>query len=213
MDIGGWESNGTWELKSSSEGYSSDESFEIIEFEPDRDENISKDDCLQSNHIDMNSFEKWRLLGCRMDQMDEVAVRLDQLLREGKISKDQIFYKYLSDTVAKFYDKQHTYDADVIEFYSTIMYLGGRRTFNFLRGPMFYGQGRMNDGNRDFNKIRMNLGGPLESLCVKQNTAFTCKSGILKPLSLLELMVLSNDPDEGPKPFISNSKHSLCLLL
>ena len=39
-----------------------------------------------------------------MDQMDEVAVRLDQLLREGKISKDQIFYKYLSDTVAKFYD-------------------------------------------------------------------------------------------------------------
>ena len=125
MDIGGWESNGTWELKSSSEGYSSDESFEIIEFEPD------KDDCLQSNHTDMNSFEKWSLLGCRMDQMNEVAVRLDQLLREGKISKDQIFYKYLSDKVAKFYDKQQTYDADVIEFYSTIMYLGRRRTFNF----------------------------------------------------------------------------------
>ena len=79
----------------------------------------------------MNSFEKWILLGCHMDQMDEVAVRLDQLLREGKISKDQIFYKYLSDKVAKFYDKQQTYDADVIEFYSTIMYLGRRRTFNF----------------------------------------------------------------------------------
>ena len=66
-----------------------------------------------------------------MDQMDEVAVRLDQLLREDKISKDQIFYKYLSDMVAKFYEKQHTYDANVIEFYSTIMYLGGRRTFYF----------------------------------------------------------------------------------
>ena len=63
----------------------------IIEFEPDRDENISKDDCLQSNYIDMNSFEKWRQLGCRRDQVDEVAVRLDQLLREGKISKDQTF--------------------------------------------------------------------------------------------------------------------------
>ena len=37
--------------------------------------------------------------------------------------------------------------------------VGGRRTFNFLRGPMFYGQGRMNDGNRDFKKIRTNLGG------------------------------------------------------
>ena len=70
----------------------------------------------------MNSFEKWRLLGCRINQMDEVGIRLDQLLRKGKISKDQIFYKYLSDTFAKFYDKQHTYDADVTEFYSTIMY-------------------------------------------------------------------------------------------
>ena len=79
MDINGWESNGTWESKSSSEGYSSDESFEIIEFEPDRDENISKDDCLQSNHIDMNSFEKWRLLGCRIDQMDEVQFQLNSV--------------------------------------------------------------------------------------------------------------------------------------
>ena len=39
----------------------------------------------------MNLFEKWRLLRCRMDQMDEVAVRLDQLQREGKIPKDQFF--------------------------------------------------------------------------------------------------------------------------
>ena len=108
--------------------------------------------------------------------------------------------------VAIFYDKQYTYDADFIEFYSTIMYLGGRRTFSFLRGPMFYGQGSMNDGNRGFDKISMNLGGPLESLCVKQNTAFTCRSGVLKSLCLLQLMVLSNDPDEGPKPLISDSK-------
>ena len=154
----------------------------------------------------MNLFEKWRLLRCRMDQMDEVAVRLDQLLREGKIPKDQLFYKYISDTVVKFYDKQHTYDADVIEFHSTIMYLDGRRTFNFLRGPVFYGQGRMNDGNRDFNKICMNLGGPLESLCLRQNTTFTCKSGILKSLILLLFMISSHDSDERPKPLISNSK-------
>ena len=63
----------------------------------------------------------------------------------------------------------------------------------------------MNDGNRDFNKIHMNLEGPSESLCLRQNTAFTCKSGILKSLSLLQLMVSSHDPDEGPKPLISNS--------
>ena len=86
------------------------------------------------------------------------------------------------------------------------MYLRGRRTVNFLRGPMFYDQGRMNDGNCDFNKIHMNLGGPSESPCLRQNTAFTCKSGILKSLSLLQLMVSSHDSDEGPKPLISNSK-------
>ena len=86
------------------------------------------------------------------------------------------------------------------------MYLGGRRTFNFLRGPMFYDQGRMNNGNRDFDKIRMNLGGPSESLCLRQNTAFTCKSGILKSLSLLQSMVSCHDSDEGKKPLISNSK-------
>ena len=30
MDINGWESNGTWESKSSSEGYLSDESLELL---------------------------------------------------------------------------------------------------------------------------------------------------------------------------------------
>ena len=53
----------------------------------------------------------------------------------------------------------------------------------------------------------MNLGGSSESLCLAQNSAFTCKSGISKSLSLLQLMVSSHDPDEGPKPLISNSKH------
>ena len=63
----GWVSNGAWESKSSFEGYSSDESFESIEFERGSDENISKGGCLQSNHIDTNSFEKWGLLGCHID--------------------------------------------------------------------------------------------------------------------------------------------------
>ena len=137
--------------------------------------------------------------------MDSVAVKLDQLLREGKISRDQVFYKYL-DTVTKFYDDQHTYDPDVVEFFSTIMYLDGETTFNFLCGPMFYGQGRMLKGNRDFSKIRMILGGPSESHCQKRNTDFTCKLGILKCLSLLHLKASNHNPEEGPTPFASNSK-------
>lgn len=47
------------------------------------------------------------------------------------------------------------------------MYLEGRTTFNFLQEPMIYGQERMLEGNRDFGKIRKNLGGSSESLCQK----------------------------------------------
>lgn len=53
------------------------------------------------------------------------------------------------------------------------MYLSGKNTFNFLHGPMFYGQGKMLEGNRDFSKICLNLEGPSESLW---NTDFMCTS-------------------------------------
>ena len=49
-----WESNGTLGTNSPSEE-SSDEGFEIVEFDPDRDDNLSKYDCLQSNRIDLTS--------------------------------------------------------------------------------------------------------------------------------------------------------------
>ena len=135
-------------------------------------------------------------------QLDLISYCEKAKSQKIRFTNTNIYYKYLS----KFYDKQHTYDADVIEFYSTIMYQGGRRTFNFLRGPIFYRQGMMNDGKQDFNKICINLGGPSKSLCIRQNTTFTCKSGILKSLSLFQLIVSSYDPDKGLQPLISNSK-------
>lgn len=52
----GWESNGKWEYNSPSEE-SSDEAFEIVEFEPDRDDKLSGYDCLQSNRIDLASCD------------------------------------------------------------------------------------------------------------------------------------------------------------
>ena len=67
--------------------------------------------------------------------MDSVAVKIDQLLRGGKMSKYQSF--------SKIYEDQHIYDTGVVEFFSAIMYLDGKSTFNFLRGAMFYSQGRM----------------------------------------------------------------------
>lgn len=108
--------------------------------------------------------------------------------------------------MTKLCDDQYTYDPDVVEFLSTIMYLGLKSTFSFLGGSMFYGQVRMFEGNRDFSKIRMNLGGPSESLCQKQNTDFTCKLSILKCLSLLQLKVSNHNPEEVPTHLASNSK-------
>lgn len=164
------------------------------------------EDYLESNHLDETCFEKWRILGCGFEQMDWVAVQLDKLIREGKISKNHIFYKYVSDIVKMFIDPKHSFDDDVVEFFSTIMYLGGKKTFNFVRGPMFYGQGRMPNASRDFNTLRMNLGGPSESLCLKENAAFTTKSGVIKSLNQIHLVTLCEESTEKPEPLVSNDK-------
>ena len=50
----GWQFNGTWESNSPYEE-SSDERFEIFVFEPDRDEKLSENNCLQSHCIDLAS--------------------------------------------------------------------------------------------------------------------------------------------------------------
>ena len=76
--VNGWGSNGTWESNSPLEK-PSDEGFEIVKFESDRDDKLSEYDCLQSNRIDLAycDDEKWRLLGCHIDHLDGVVVKLD----------------------------------------------------------------------------------------------------------------------------------------
>ena len=43
--------------------------------------------------------EDWRLITVTSAQADEVCITLDKLIRNGVISKQRIFYKYLKDTV------------------------------------------------------------------------------------------------------------------
>lgn len=138
-----------------------------------------------------------------MEQADPVVLKLESLIREGKINRDKIFYRYLHDTVEMFYNSRHEYHPDVVEFFSTITYLGGRNTYNFVRGPMFFGQGGGFEHN--FNDIRMNLGGPSETTCSKNRTAFTTKSGVLKSLSLLQLKLLKKDTSTSANPLLSNN--------
>ena len=63
----------------------------------------------------------------------------------------------LKDTVEVLIKYDHEYDQEVIEFFNTIEYLGGS-TVNFLRGPMYHGQGR--GGEKKAEDAAFNLAGP-----------------------------------------------------
>ena len=104
----------------------------------------------------ITEFDKnWRFLCAADVEADPVCRRLDKLIRNGNISKDQIFYKYLDNMTQIYYDSKHPYDKDVIEFFASIEYHGAESTYNIFRGPMGFG-----NRQRSSNKIRINLGGP-----------------------------------------------------
>ena len=99
--------------------------------------------------------ENWRFLCVADVGTDPVCRRLDKLIKNGNISKDQIFYKYLDNLTQIYYDSKHPYDKDVIEFFASVVHHSGESTYNIVRGSMLF-------GNRQSysNKICMNLGGP-----------------------------------------------------
>ena len=132
---------------------------------------------------------------------EQLCIKLNDLIRRGKIQKDKILYRYLSDVVEIMYNPFHEYDREVVEFFNTITYLGGRRTANFIRGPMNLGDGRHSHINKELDK-KMNLGGPSESLILKSQAGYTPDSGVIKPLSLAHVELLKNS---GAKPLIETT--------
>lgn len=58
-----------------------------------------------------------------LEEADPVCVKLQDLLRKGKISKDKIFYKYLSDVLEIMYNPFHEYDQEVFEFLTPFLTL------------------------------------------------------------------------------------------
>ena len=58
------------------------------------------------------------------------------------------------------YNPFQEYDREVVEFFNTITYLGGKRTACFIRGPTNLG-----DGRNSLVEKKMNLGGLSESVC------------------------------------------------
>lgn len=123
--------------------------------------------------------KEWRVLAIGVETADPICVKLNELIRRGRVPKDRIFYKFMKDVVEFYYDPQHKYDDDVVEFFNTITYLGGRRTSNMIRGPMFANLGR---GCQHSEEPKMNLGGPSEETCRIKQAGYTVTSGVHKSL-------------------------------
>ena len=64
-----------------------------------------------------------------------------------KIARDCIVYRYLHNTVEIYYNTRHQHHPNATECFSTITYLGRRRTFSFVKRPMFFEQDRSFEDN------------------------------------------------------------------
>ena len=137
-------------------------SFHESDFQSDPDKiscHISDTDTICDSEVDdvvnrAKFNENWRFLCVSDVDANPVCRRLDKLIRNTNISKDQIFYKYLDNMAQIYYDSKHPYDKDMIESFTSIINHGGESTYNIVRGPMDF-------GNRQSfsNEIRINLGG------------------------------------------------------
>ena len=139
--------------------------------------------------------EDWRLITVTTTLADEVCITLDKFIRNGVISKERIFYKYLKDTVEYLCNPLHPYDDDVKEFFASVADFAENRTYNFIRGPMEYGQRKcLNKNNLSTaGKCRMNLGAP---------SSGTRESGVLIFLSLSHYKLCENSCDPKVKPLV-----------
>ena len=115
----------------------------------DQDSDVEICSCVQPQ-TDSSSLEETQSLDgddlCTVhvgvETADPLCIKLNDLIRRGKISKERILYRYLNDVVEIRCNPFHEYDREVVQFFNTITYLGGKRTANFIRGPMNLGDGR-----------------------------------------------------------------------
>ena len=84
------------------------------------------------------------------------------------------------------------WDDEVVEFFSTIKYLGGERTRKFIRGPGFLSTGK--DEIKEFKSFSdFNLCGPSANALKKYHAGYTTESGVIKP-DLQSLHAFSQHP-------------------
>lgn len=119
---------------------------------------------------------------------DDVCVRLNDLIQSGRIPKDKILNKYLDSVTYAMIDPNHEFDEEVVQFFNSIEFLGGERTVNFVRGPMWHGCGK--GGELRPECAKPNLGGPSRTTRSKRSSGYTTKSGVVNkpwPESFIQL--------------------------
>ena len=197
----------------------------------DTDDSDSSDDRMKESEVesDLNEDDVLEVCSCPCDEkacdsdideddlktayvgihVDSLCKRLNQLIKRGKIQKDRTFYKFVNDAVEVMYDPFHPYDREVIEFFDTTTYLGGKGTASFIRGPMNLGDGK---GSHRTKEKRINMGGPSESVCRKYQAGFTPDPGVIKALSLAFIDLVKDDGETAPLLKSDNSEVTPCAL-
>ncbi|VDH93896.1 Hypothetical predicted protein [Mytilus galloprovincialis] len=173
------------------------DTFDIPETESDNESVLelqSPDDHTTDSETDIDP--EYLVFPVVVKPANEMCIRLNELIENGKITPNTILYKYLNDVTSVLVDPNHHYDSEVIEFFNTIKYLGGERTVNFLRGPMWHGTGT--GGLKNPDDAKLNFGGPSSHARLKRSSGYTTESGVIKPWLISMLQLATNDSKVVP---------------
>ena len=76
------------------------------------------------------------------------------------------------------YNPFNEYNREVVEFFNTITYLGGKHTACFIGGLMNLGEGR--NSQMQLMEKKMSLGGSSETVCAKYQAGYTSEAGAME---------------------------------
>lgn len=144
-----------------------------------------------------------------MENAHPLAIKLNTLLKEGKIPEDCMYYKFIDNTtsfamVDSTSASTFKWDDEVCEFFDTIKFLGGERTRKFVRGPGFHGTGK--GGLKQFTTFSdFNLCGPSINASRRYHAGYTTDSGVIKP-HLVSLHSFTHQPNAEVARLIETEK-------
>ena len=191
----------------------------VIDLESNSD-CLSASDSIDSNYSDTTDLfstdsdidPEYLTFPASFEKADNICVGLNELVQASRIPRDKIFYKYLNSVTLAMIDPSHDFDEEVVEFFNSIKFLGGERTVNFVRGPMWHGCGR--GRVQDPQQAKPNLGGPSQTTRSKCSSGYTTKSGAVKPCHhCVKLAASSEHVLEKEATVICNSYCDTCIAM